>query len=69
MPNLHNLCINLSGAFLGNCMPHLDDIGMWVGLGPNVRMVTLMEVKGHQRSNGVNFVRLPYLVKTSPDAI
>ena len=28
--------------------------GMWVGLGPKVRMVTLMEVKGHQRSNGVN---------------
>ena len=26
--------------------------GMWVGLGPKVRMVTLMEVKGHQRSNG-----------------
>ena len=28
MPNLHNLCINLSRAFLGNCrpMPHLDDI-------------------------------------------
>ena len=26
MPNLHNLCINLSRAFLGNYMPHLDDI-------------------------------------------
>ena len=23
-------------------------IGMWVGLGPKVRMVTFMEVKGHQ---------------------
>ena len=43
--------------------------GVWVGLGPKVRMVTLMEVKGHQRSNGVNFVLwLPYLVKRSPDA-
>ena len=32
-------------------------------------MVTLMEVKGHQRSNGVNYVLwLPYLVKRSPDA-
>ena len=26
VPNLHNLCKNLSGAFLGNRMPHLDDI-------------------------------------------
>ena len=26
LPNLHNLCKNLSGAFLGNRMPHLDDI-------------------------------------------
>ena len=25
-PNLHNLCKNLSGAFLGNRMYHLDDI-------------------------------------------
>ena len=25
--NLHNLCKNLSGAFLGNRMPHLD--GIW----------------------------------------
>ena len=25
---------------------------MWVGLEPKVLMVTLMEVKGHQRSNG-----------------
>ena len=32
-------------------------------------MMTLMEVKGHQRSNGVNYVLwLPYLVKRSPDA-
>ena len=43
--------------------------GLWVGLGPKVCMVTLMEVKGHQRSNGVNYVLcLPYLVKRSPDA-
>ena len=26
VPNLHNLCTNLSGAYLGNCMPHLNDI-------------------------------------------
>ena len=32
-------------------------------------MMTLMEVKGHQRSNGVNYVLwLPYLVKRSTDA-
>ena len=32
-------------------------------------MMTLKEVKGHQRSNGVNYVLwLPYLVKRSPDA-
>ena len=32
-------------------------------------MLTLMEVKGHQRSNGVNYVLwLPYLVKRSADA-
>ena len=54
-------------------MPHLDDIwnvgGGGGGLGPKVRMVTLMEVKGHQRSNGVNYVLwLPYLVKRNADA-
>ena len=56
--------------FSGNRMPHLDDIWyMWVGLGPKVMMVTFMEVKGHQRSNGVNYVLwLPYLVKRSTDA-
>ena len=26
VPNLHNLCKKLSRAFLGNHMPHLDDI-------------------------------------------
>ena len=32
-------------------------------------MMTLMEVKGHQRSNGVNYVLwLPYFVKRSADA-
>ena len=36
----------------------------------NLRMMTtLMEDKGHQRSNGVNYVLwLPYLVKRSADA-
>ena len=95
----------MSGAFLGNQMPHLDDIwyvgraraeGAHGGLDGGQRssevkwgklcsmatifgqkkpwcklrmMMTLMEVKGHQRSNGVNYVLwLPYLVKRSPDA-
>ena len=32
-------------------------------------MMTFMEVKGHQRSNGVNYVPLlPYLVKRIADA-
>ena len=32
-------------------------------------LMTLMEVKGHQRSNGVNYVVwLPYFVKRSADA-
>ena len=32
-------------------------------------MMTFMEVKGHQRSNGVNYVIwLPYLVKRITDA-
>ena len=105
LPNLHNLCKNLSGAFLGNRMPHLDDIWYvgraraedahgdldggqrssevkWGKLCAMVTifgqkkpwcklrmMMTLMEVKGHQRSNGVNYVLwLPYLVKRSLDA-
>ena len=42
---------------------------MWVGLGPKVGMVTFTEVKGHQRSNAVNYVLwLSYLVKRSADA-
>ena len=50
----------------GTICPTWMIFGIWVGLGPKVRMVTLMEVKGHQRSNGVNFVLwLPDLVKRS----
>ena len=100
------LMTTLSGAFLGNLMPHLDDIWYagraraegahgdldggqrssevkwgklcamvtifgqkkpWCKL--RMMMMTLMEVKGHQRSNGVNYVLwLPYLVKRSADA-
>ena len=42
--------------------------GMWVGLGPKVRMVTFMEVKGRQRSKRVNYMLwLPCLIKRSPD--
>ena len=38
----------------GTVCPTWMIFGVWVG--PKVRMVTLIEVKGHQRSNGVNFV-------------
>ena len=90
--------------FLGNRMPHLDDIwyvgraraegahgGLHRGQRSKVKwgklcamatifgqkkrwcklrmMMTFMEVKGHHRSNGVNYVlRLPYFVKRSADA-
>ena len=55
--------------FSGTVCPTWTIFGMWVGLGPKVRVVTFMEVKGHQRSNGVKYVLwLPYLVKRSPDA-
>ena len=73
MPIKYLICIiyakicpeHFSGIICPTCMI----FGMWVGLGPKMRMVTLMEVKGHQRSNGVNYVLwLPYLVKRSPTA-
>ena len=51
-------------------MPHLDDI-WYVGRArtEGAHVVTFMEVKGHQRPNGLNYVLLlPYLVKRSPDA-
>ena len=52
--------------FSGTVCPTWMIFGMWVGLGPKVRMVIFMEVKGHQRSNGVNYVLwLPCLVKRS----
>ena len=55
--------------FWGTVCPTWMILSMWVGLGLKVPMVTLMEVKGHQRSNGVNYVLwLPYLVRRSPDA-
>ena len=38
----------------GTICPTWMIFGMWIGLGPKVLMVTLMEVKGHQRSNEVN---------------
>ena len=65
----------LSGAYLGNRMTYLDDIWYVGGARSEVAYAefwawqTLMEVKGHQRSNGVNYVLwLPYLVKRSPTA-
>ena len=55
--------------FSGTVCPTWMIFRIWVGVGPKVRMVTFKEVKGHQRSNGVNYVLwLPYLVKRSPDA-
>ena len=55
--------------FSGTVCPTWMIFGMWVGLGAKVPMVTLMEVKGHHRSNEVNYVLwLPYLVKRSTDA-
>ena len=72
MPIKYLICIIYAKIcpehFSGTVCPTWMIFVMWVGLGPKVRMVTLMEVKGHQRSNGVNYVLwLPYLVKRSPD--
>ena len=56
MPIKYLICIIYakicSEHFSGTVCPTWMIFGMWVGLGPKVRMVTLMEVKGHQRSNG-----------------
>ena len=73
MPIKYLICIIYAKIcpehFSGTVCPTWMIFGMWVGLGPKLRMVILMEVKGHQRSNGVNYVLwLPYLVKRSPDA-
>ena len=73
MPIKYLICIIYAKIcpehFLGTVCPTWMIFGMWAGLGPKVPMVTLMEVKGHQRSNGVNYVLwLPYLVERSPDA-
>ena len=58
MPIKYLICIIYAKIcpehFSGTVCPTWMIFGMWVGLGPKVRMVTLMEVKGHQRSNGVN---------------
>ena len=72
MPIKYLICIIYAKIcpehFSGTVCPTWIIFGMWAGLGPKVRMVTLMEVKGHQRSNGVNYVLwLPYLVKRSAD--
>ena len=68
MPNKYLICIIYAKIcpehFSGTICPTWMIFGMWVGLGPKARMVTLMEVKGHQRSNGVNYVLwLPYWSK------
>ena len=58
MPIKYLICIIYAKIcpehFSGTVCPTWTIFGMWVGLGPKVPMVTLMEVKGHQRSNGVN---------------
>ena len=50
-------------------MPHVDDI-LYVGRArAEMRMVTLMEVKGQQRSNGVNYCAMATIFgQRSPDA-
>ena len=57
MPIKYLICIIYAKIgpehFSGTVCPTWMIFGMWVGLGPKMRMVTLMEVKGHQRSNGV----------------
>ena len=109
MPIKYLICIIYAKVclehFSGTVCPTWMIFGMWVGLGPKMRMVTLMggqrstdvkwgklcvmatifgqkkpwcklrmmmtlmEVKGHQRSNRVNYVLwLPYLVKRNPNA-
>ena len=54
MPIKYLICIIYAKIcpehFSGTLCPTWMIFGMWVGLGPKVRMVTLMEVKGHQRS-------------------
>ena len=59
MPIKYLICIIYAKMcpehFLGTVCPTWMIFGMWVGLGPKMRMVTLMEVKGQQRSNGVNY--------------
>ena len=58
MPIKYLICIIYAKIcpehFSGTVCPTWMIFGMWVGLGLKVCMVTLMEVKGHQRSNGVN---------------
>ena len=58
MPIKYLICIIYANIcpehFSGTVCPTWMIFGMWVGLGPKVRMVTLLEVKGHQRSSGVN---------------
>ena len=73
MPIKYLICIIYAKIcpehFSGTVCPTWMIFGMWVGLGPKISMVTLMEVKGQQRSYGVNYVLwLPYLVKRSTDA-
>ena len=71
MPIKYLICIIYAKIchFSGTVCPTWMIFGMWAVLGPKVRMVTLMEVQGHQRANGVNYVLwLPYLVKRSADA-
>ena len=59
MPIKYLICIIYAKIcpehFSGTVCPTWMIFGMWVGLGPKVRMVTLIEVKGYQRSNGVNY--------------
>ena len=59
MPIKYLICIIYAKIcpehFSGTVCPTWMIFGMWVGLGPKVCKMTLMEVKGYQRSNGVNY--------------
>ena len=64
MPIKYLICIiyakNCPEYFSGTVCPTWMIFGMWIRLGPKMRMVTFMEVKGHQRSNGVNYMCYGY---------
>ena len=71
MPIKYLICIIYAKIcpehFSGTVCPIWIIFGMWVGLGQKVRMVTLMEVKGHQRSNGYHIWSKEALMQAQND--